>query len=71
MLVYVVLITYLEESSLCMLMCAPYMCKLCVESLLDLVLISIGSFEKINGLSHFGGVICFVHFTNLKMCVYE
>ena len=25
----------------------------------------------INGLSHFGGVICFVQFTNLKMRVHE
>ena len=26
---------------------------------------------EINGLSRFGGVICLLHFTILKMCVYE
>ena len=29
------------------------------------------SFWEINGLFHFGRVICFVHFTILKMCVHE
>ena len=29
------------------------------------------SFWEINGLSHFGGVMCFVHFTILTMCVHE
>ena len=26
---------------------------------------------EINGTTHFGGVMCFVHFTNLQMCVHE
>jgi hypothetical protein len=29
------------------------------------------SFWEINGLSYFGGVICFVHFTILKLCIHE
>ena len=29
------------------------------------------SFWEINGLFHFGGVMCSVHFTILKLCVHE
>ena len=29
------------------------------------------SFWETNGLSYFGGVICFVHFTILKLCIHE
>ena len=50
----------------------------CVSCMCNFVLSFIGScvdlnwlFWDINGLSHFGGVKCFVHFTNLKMCVHE
>jgi hypothetical protein len=44
---------------------------LCLEPLMPLYDILFGSFRVINGTSHFGGVICFVHLSFLKMCVHE
>ena len=43
----------------------------CVEPLYQLAYILICSFWETNGLSHFGGVICSLQFTILKMCVHE
>ena len=50
--------------------CVSCMCNLCVELYCILCGFHLALWE-INGLSHFGGVICFVHLTNLKMCVHE
>jgi lipopolysaccharide export LptBFGC system permease protein LptF len=65
-------------SYLLMLNIQVYICLLAHHVLVFLVLSLIVScvyfswlFWVINGLSHFGGVICLVHVTILKLCVHE
>ena len=63
-------VLYLEKSSVCLFVCTPCTCVR-VLSLFHLDSIIVGSLERINGLSHFGGVTCFGHLTILKICVHE
>ena len=61
------LLAYLMYSSMFVWLII-YLCI--VLSLMHLDDILFGSFWVINGSSHFGGVICFVHLSFFKMCVH-
>ena len=62
------LLTYLMNSSMFVWLII-YLCIALSPIHLDDILF--GSFWVINGSSHFGGVICFVHLSFFKMCVHE
>ena len=74
------LVLYLTSVYMC---CALYLLMLsnqaCVcwfahhvcLSLLSICFYLIGSFRDFNGLSHFGGVMCFLVTHPLKMCIHE
>ena len=66
--VYVVLSTYL--SWVIKYVYVGLHTTYCVEPFVFDILSSWLSFWEIIGLSHFGGVICFVHLTTLKMCTW-
>jgi hypothetical protein len=72
MLVYVVLLTcFILRNQVYVCLFAHHVHVFVCLSLFHLVSILVGSLERINGLSHFGGVTCFGHLTILKMCVHE
>ena len=65
------ILAYLVYSSMFGLFGTSCTCVFCFEPLMHLDDILFGSFQVINGTSHFGGVICLAHLSFLKMCVHE
>ena len=56
---------------MCMLVCTSCTFESCVEPILHLVCILVGSCERLMDHPILGGVMCFGHFTILKVCAHE
>ena len=59
------------SNQVCVCWFAHHVCMSVVLSLFASCLYLSWLLWEINGTTHFGGVMCFVHFTNLQMCVHE